>query len=155
MLICNQCKPDSISMAFQCICNTFWYFRYISQHTRWRHRPLLVGCYCCQCICNTFWNFRLFYNTLDGTLGLLLVSWSCCCCCWTGYEQLKPLEVMQVRVTQTDIKNATLQHSLTPSTLIISCRWRDSIPRYLLKLNQESCALAHGATTTKLNPTSC
>ena len=59
---------------------TFYFFYYLwrllrTPSTRWRPRPLLVGCYCSQCICNTFWNFWKFYNPLDGALGLLLVSW--------------------------------------------------------------------------------
>ena len=84
--------------------------------------PLLVGCYCCQCICNTFWNFRKFYNSLGGTLGLLLVS--CCGCCCTGYEQLK----LYKSVLTQDIKMPSCLTLTYPQCTYQKLWWRDSNP---------------------------
>ena len=127
-LYADQCKLDAILIAF-------WYFW-------WCPRPLLVGCYCCQCIRNAFWNFRKFYNPLDGTLGILLVSWSCCCCCCTGYEQLKSLKLCKSVLPR---QNAHCNTRLPPVHLseVASGRIWTPVP---LELNQEAYILKHCAT---------
>ena len=87
--------------------------------------------------------FPVFYNPLDGTLGLFLVS---CCCCGTGYDQLKPMKLCK-SVLPKDIWNAPLQPDLPPvhlSTVNWSGGDQSPVPR---ELNQELHTLARTATT--------
>ena len=63
--------------------SSLFFFR-LTPPTRWCPRPLLVGCYRLSMHLQYFLKFRMFYNSLDGASGILLVSWWCCC---TGYVQ--------------------------------------------------------------------
>ena len=68
-----------------CVSSLFFFFR-LTPPTRWRPSPLLVGCYSLSMHLQYFLKFRMFYNSLDGASGLLLVSWWCVVLC-TGYVQ--------------------------------------------------------------------
>ena len=120
----NLCSPcvgrTNVHRCYfcQCICNAFWYFRYIFQLTRWHPRLFLVGCCCCfvgrvamfQCGV-----FRAHKTVLQRKQNQEMNGHSQR---WTGCDQLKPLKLCKFVFTR-DIKNAKLLNTRSPPVRLL------------------------------------